>query len=428
MDYNEVLKYMYACLPMYHRIGPAALKPGLENTIALCAKVGNPQQHFKSIHVAGTNGKGSSSHMLAAIFQQAGYKTGLYTSPHLKNFTERIKINGKEIDTAYVTDFVNKYKQYFDTIQPSFFEMTVALAFKYFEDSKVDIAIIEVGLGGRLDSTNIIMPEACLITNISMDHQAILGNTLAKIASEKAGIIKDKTSVIISEKQAAIVEVFSQKAKQHGAPLLFASDEYGICSIDNQSINPQYNILLHGQILLEDVKPALHGDYQQPNILGVVAMSKLMQSYGWNIADNDIKRGIENTIALTNLKGRWQTINESPKTIVDVGHNEGGIRYIVKQIANLKYKDVKWVFGVVDDKDITTILALLPQNVHFYFCQAQSPRAMNSENLFELAKKNGLKGSCFSTVSEAFQAANIDANSQSLIIVGGSTFVVAEVL
>lgn len=337
MNYEQVIAYLYSSLPMFHRVGAAALKPGLENTIALCNAVGNPQQRIKTVHIAGTNGKGSSSHMLAAILQSAGYKTGLYTSPHLKNFTERIKINGQEISEEYVTNFVAQYKPVFETVKPSFFEMTVAMAFKYFEEEKVDIAIIEVGLGGRLDSTNVIIPEACLITNISMDHQAILGDTLLKIASEKAGIIKSEIPVVVSETQAELAEYFRQVAEEKDASITFADQSFGVKNYSLHDGKIQLDIWQEDHLFLESVSCELTGKYQLKNMVGVVALTQELVSKGWNITIQHIKHGFANVITLTALQGRWQTLGKHPLVICDVAHNEGGIRELVAQIASIKY-------------------------------------------------------------------------------------------
>lgn len=413
---------------MFHRVGAAALKPGLENTIALCNAVGNPQLHIKTVHIAGTNGKGSSSHMLAAILQSAGYKTGLYTSPHLKSFTERIKIDGQEISKAYVTEFVEQYKPIFETVEPSFFEMTVAMAFKYFEQEKVDIAIIEVGLGGRLDSTNVIVPEACLITNISMDHQAILGDTLLKIASEKAGIIKPKIPVIISETQDELAGYFRQVAEQKDAPISFADQSFKVGNYSLRDGKIQLDIWKENQLFLENVSSELTGQYQLKNMLGVIALSQELISKGWDITNQHIQLGLANVIALTDLKGRWQTLGEHPLVICDVAHNEGGIRELVAQIASMNYARLFWVLGIANDKDVHKILKLLPRDGYYYFCQAKIPRALDAQLLLSHAVDNQLIGMAIPDVKTALQYAIEQATDQDLIMVGGSNFVVAEVL
>lgn len=419
---------MYASLPMFHRVGAAALKPGLDNTIALCNAVGNPHHNFKTIHIAGTNGKGSSSHLVAAVLQSAGYKTGLYTSPHLKNFTERIKIDGEEVSKEFVTTFVNDYRSVFETIQPSFFEMTVAMAFKYFEQEQVAIAVIEVGLGGRLDSTNIITPEACLITNISMDHQAILGDTLLKISSEKAGIIKPNIPVVVSETQQELVSLFQQFAQQKNVPILFADQDFQITNVRSFEGKITGDILHHGKLLLGNITCELSGKYQLKNILGVTALCLELRQQGWAITDESIREGFENVLSLTHLQGRWQTLQHSPTVICDVAHNEAGILELVAQVTTMKYDRLYWVFGVANDKDITKILKLLPTDCYYYFCQAKIPRAMDAYQLLAQAQLNNLQGEVILDVCEAMQYAICKASPNSLILVGGSNFVVAEVV
>lgn len=428
MNYQEVLDYMYGSLPMFHRVGAAALKPGLENTLALCKAVGNPHHNFKTIHIAGTNGKGSSSHMLSAILQSAGFKTGLYTSPHLKNFTERIKINGQEIEEAFVTTFVNHHLDDFEIVKPSFFEMTVALAFKYFESQQVDVAVIEVGLGGRLDSTNIITPEACLITNISWDHQALLGNTLLKIASEKAGIIKPHIPVVISESQTELVDYFQDFANKRNAPITFADQQWEVKNANPQGDFLEINIYENDQLAFSKLRCELTGQYQLRNILGVLEMCKQLSKIGFNISNNHIHQGLEHTIALTNLKGRWQTLQKNPRVICDVAHNEAGIQQVISQLSSLPYDRLYWVFGAVSDKDIDKILGLLPKDCYYYFCQAQIPRALEVSVLYETAMKHHLKGEVIKDVKEALKKAISLARSEDLVMVGGSTFVVAEVV
>lgn len=413
---------------MFHRVGAAALKPGLENTLELCKAVGNPHHNFKTIHIAGTNGKGSSSHMLSAILQSAGYKTGLYTSPHLKNFTERIKVNGQEIEETFVTTFVNLHREDFENIKPSFFEMTVALAFKYFEVQQVDIAVIEVGLGGRLDSTNIITPEACLITNISWDHQALLGNTLLKIASEKAGIIKPNIPVIISESQTELVDYFQDFADKKNAPITFADQLWKLRNVHPLAEYLEIDVYENGQLTFENVRCQLTGQYQLKNILGILEMCRQLSKIGFTISKNHIQQGLEQTTALTNLKGRWQTLQNNPRVICDVAHNEAGIQQVISQLSSLTYDRLYWVFGAVNDKDIDKILSLLPKDSYYYFCQAQIPRALEVSKLYETAQKYFLKGEIVKDVKEALQKAITQASPTDVIMVGGSTFVVAEVV
>lgn len=405
MSYPETLDYLFGQLPMYQRVGNAAYKANLDNTYRLSELLHHPEKKIKCVHIAGTNGKGSTSHMLASILQEAGYKVGLYTSPHLKDFRERIKINGEMISENEVIDFVKEYKHEFEKIQLSFFEWTVGLAFYYFANQKVDIAIVETGLGGRLDSTNIVTPEVAVITNISMDHTQFLGDTLAKIAAEKAGIIKSTIPVIIGETQPEIKHVFIEKAKQLNAPIQFA-DEH------------------HTQEYESDLK----GAYQQKNKKTVVATIQTLQQLGWEIAANHIKNGLLNVVNNTGLKGRWQVLNNQPLTVCDTGHNEAGIKLILAQLAEQDYEKLHVVLGVVNDKDITNILQLLPNNAIYYFCQANIPRALDVHTLAEKATAVGLSGTTFSSVEAAYKAAQKNATAQDMIFIGGSTFVVAEVV
>lgn len=418
--YQEAIHHLYTQLPVYHHIGPKAYKKDLTNTIALCERIGNPQHKFKSIHVAGTNGKGSSSHMLAAILQSAGYKTGLYTSPHLKDFTERIKVNGKDIDKSFVVNFVNRMKEAMAAIQPSFFELTVAMAFEYFAQEKIDIAVIEVGLGGRLDSTNIITPEISLITNIGYDHMDILGDTLPKIAFEKAGIIKKNTPIIISERQPEVADVFIQKAKQEDSDISFASD----------LIKPEWNqevLEIKSDYFNAILNPQLRGQYQSKNVAGVIATILKMKQLGWNISDDAITAGINNAVTLTGLKGRWQTLQQNPLVICDTGHNAEGIAELVAQLQRTPHKTLRWIFGIVKDKDASRVLSILPKNAQYYFCQAKIERAMQAKDLCELARSNGLMGKIIVDVNDAIAVAKRESDSNDLIMIGGSTFVVAEV-
>ncbi len=435
MNYKHTLDYLYTQLPMFQRIGAAAYKANINNTIAICKLVGNPENKFKSIHVAGTNGKGSSSHMLAAVFQQAGYKVGLYTSPHLKDFRERIKINGKEISKKYVTNFVEKYQHEFEKIEPSFFEWTVGLAFTYFADKKVDIAIIEVGLGGRLDSTNVIKPLVSLITNISYDHTNLLGNTLPKIAAEKAGIIKLKTPVIISETQPSIKNVFLKKAKESRSKIYFA-DELFIHQKENYQAkkNCTKHIFNHDNKTISVVTD-LPGTYQKHNLAGVLTVLHVLKDE-FKIKDANIKKALPNVKKLTGLHGRWEVISKNPRVICDTGHNEDGIKQVIESI-NREYnsKIVKGklhvVFGVVNDKDLSKIFPLLKANAHFknaayYFCKPNIPRGMEVKMLKKEAAKFNFKGLDFPSVTTALKAAKKSAKKNELVFVGGSTFTVGE--
>lgn len=427
MTYEECLEYMYQQLPMFHRIGNAAFKKSLENILALCEALGNPQNKFKSVHIAGTNGKGSSSNMLAAVLQCSAYKTGLYTSPHLKDFTERIRINGQQIPKEEVVRFVGDYKELFDRVQPSFFEMTVALAFDYFAREKVDIAVIEVGLGGRLDSTNIITPEVCLITNISLDHQSLLGEDLPTIAAEKAGIIKHQVPVVISQTQPETVEVFLQKAKTETAPIIFADQHLEIINTDSSLENRTFDVYKGNHVYLSGLVVGLAGSYQEHNIPGVLEVVEELRRKNYDISENSLRFGLENVRELTGFKGRWQVLNRKPLTICDTGHNEAGIKEIIAQISRLDRPMVHLVFGAVNDKDITRILDLMPRTYTYYFCQANIPRALPVTDLVKQANAVGLNGKAYGSVMEAVNAAKAAAKEKELIFIGGSTFVVAEV-
>ena len=405
MNYAEALDFLYGNLPMYQNMGKTAFKKDLTNTIRLCEGMNNPQYAFKSVHVGGTNGKGSSSHMLASVLQEAGYKTGLYTSPHLKDFTERIRVNGQPISEENVIGFVEDHHTLIQEIEPSFFEMTVVMAFDYFRREKVDVAIIEVGLGGRLDSTNVIIPEVALITNIGYDHMDMLGNTLELIAGEKAGIIKPQVSVIIGTTQPETQEVFSRTARERNAPLTFA---------DQQDWNR------------EAYPPDLKGNYQKQNLPGVLSTIKELQEQGWTVTDKNISKGLSQVVANTGLKGRWQTLSESPLTICDTGHNVNGVELIVEQLQQLTYKRLFLVLGFVNDKNIAEILTLFPSDAQYIFCQSKVPRAMPLATLMTTAMEIGIEGVAVTDVNEALQVARQQAGPNDLIFVGGSTFVVAE--
>jgi dihydrofolate synthase/folylpolyglutamate synthase len=430
MNYQEALDYMYSQLPMFQRTGAAAYKPDLENTIAICNLLNNPQHNFISIHVAGTNGKGSTSHMLASIFQEAGYKTGLYTSPHLKDFRERIKINGQMIPENYVAEFVSKYHTEFNKIKPSFFEMTVGLAFDYFSSQEVDIAIIEVGLGGRLDSTNVITPILSVITNISYDHMNLLGDTLPKIAYEKAGIIKHKIPVVIGESDNQTQNVFIEKATKEESEIYFADKNFFIKNCSD--FNPLQNyftadVFKGNNLIYPQLKCGLNGEYQQKNVLTVLQSIELLKQK-FNLTETNIRNGILNVVKNTQLLGRWQLLKLEPLAICDTGHNEAGIRYVLNQINKINFQNLHFVIGFVNDKEIEKILELLPKNAYYYFCKANIPRALPENELFEKASKIGLKGLSFKTVKEAYNAAIAAAQKNDLVFVGGSTFVVAEII
>lgn len=401
--YSETLEWMYARLPMYQQKGADALQYKLSTIRQFAAYLGDPHQQFKSIHVAGTNGKGSSCHMLAAVLQEAGYTVGLYTSPHLKDFSERIRINGEPIPQEQVVEFLETNKSYLEEHPLSFFEMTVGIAFDYFAEQKVDIAVIEVGLGGRLDSTNIISPEICLITNIGMDHRQILGNTLTKIGLEKAGIIKAKIPVVIGQQQPEVEGAFRMIAARQGAEITFADPELG-----------------------KAYKTDLLGKYQKKNIPGVV--ETLRQLPGFTIKDKHIKAGLQKVVELTGLLGRWQVLQEKPKVICDTGHNIDGIQALMKQLKKQKYKTLHLVWGMVRDKSLDEILPLLPKEATYYYVQPQIPRALEAKALANAGKKHGLHGEVYPNVTEGYAAALAAAQPEDLVFVGGSTFVVAEVI
>lgn len=432
--YKDTLEYLYARLPMFTRIGAAALKADLTNTIELCARIDNPQNKFKSIHIAGTNGKGSTSHMLAAILQTAGYKTGLYTSPHLKDFRERIRLNGRMMPEDLVVDFVNNRRSDIEEIDPSFFEVTVAMAFQYFAQQEVDIAVIEVGLGGRLDSTNIITPLVSVITNIGYDHVNILGDTLSKIASEKAGIIKPGVPVVIGEKHPETIETFLAKSKETQTQLIFACDEWLI----KKSINQHDDGLLMLRVKKTDkgtfesesldIALDLKGMYQVKNLATVLSSVSELRKAGFSISDEHVGSALKQVKDLTGLQGRWQVLQQKPLIVCDTGHNEDGIREVLKNINDQSYSKLHMVIGMVKDKEISTILKLLPKNATYYFCSPDMPRAKPAQELKEEASAFDLPGDSYQSVSLALEAAKKNASEDDLIFVGGSTFVVAEVL
>lgn len=421
--YPEAVQYLYDNLPMFQRIGAAAFKKDLTNTIRLCEALGNPQLKFKSVHVAGTNGKGSTSHMLASVLQTAGYKTGLYTSPHLKEFTERVKVDGREIGQRDVVDFVNRLLPVIEEVKPSFFEITVAMAFDYFARQQVNVAIIEVGLGGRLDSTNVITPVVSVITNIGWDHQDLLGNTLPDIAWEKAGIIKPGIPVVVSERQKDVEHVFQAKSVQGKSTLYFASDSYTADVTSGHT----FTIKKDHQLFIDKLKLPLQGSYQKKNLPGVCKALELLSQHGFAISKQSIVDGLENVVNQTGLKGRWQKLQEHPLVICDTGHNVDGFREIVSQIQQQEYDKLYMVMGTVKDKDVTDVLKLLPKDAYYYFCQAKIPRALDAGLLREKATALGLSGEVIPDVNEALKAALRQAKRNDMIFIGGSTFVVAEI-
>ena len=429
MNYQETLDYLYSYLPMFQRIGAAAYKADIYNTVELMKALGNPEKKFKSIHVAGTNGKGSSSHLIASILREKGLKVGLHTSPHLKDFRERIKIDNKMCSEEFVVKFVENNKELIERIKPSFFETAVAMAFTYFAQENVDIAIIEVGMGGRLDSTNVINPLSCLITNISFDHTQFLGNSLAEIAGEKAGIIKENTPVVISQSQEETKNVFIAKANEKNSPISFA-DSYLSCENVNHSCGEmRLDIYKNGEKRLENLKSPLAGYYQQKNILGVIALiDTLNQYHNFNISEENIINGIENLSTNFPIAGRWQILCKSPLTICDTGHNEDGLKYVIEQIKNTPHQKLRFVLAMVNDKDVNKVLSMLNKDAEYYLSQANIPRALPVEQLAEKAKQAGLCFSQYETISQALAKAQEEAEENDLVFVGGSTFTVAEVV
>lgn len=428
MNYKETIDYLYSRLPMFTRVGSVAFKKDLHNTLVMCDNLDNPQNKFKTIHVGGTNGKGSTSHMLAAIFQQAGYKTGLYTSPHLKDFRERIRINGEMVPEAFVTDFINQQRSIIEEISPSFFEVTVAMAFSYFAAQKVDLAIIEVGLGGRLDSTNIITPELSVITNISPDHTNILGNTLTEIAAEKAGIIKPGIPVVIGETQQETKQVFIKKARETNSDLVFADQLLHIANTAREHEYLRTSVYKGPQVIYKDLELDLSGFYQLKNVLPVLQAIAILKEKGYKITDDNVYTALKRVKAITGLQGRWQKLSEHPLIICDTGHNIAGISEVMLNINTTDYRQLHMVIGMVKDKDINGVLALLPINATYYFCQPQLERALPVAELAAAAQSHALHGEAFGTVDQAVQAAKNNAAPDDLIFIGGSTFVVAEVL
>lgn len=427
MNYRETLQYMYDALPMFHRQGKTAYKKDLTNIRALCEALNNPQQKLKCIHIAGTNGKGSVSHMMAAVLQAHGYKTGLYVSPHYKDFRERIKINGRFISRDYITRFIEKNKELFEKVAPSFFEMTVAMAFSYFKKQKVDFAIIETGLGGRLDSTNILNPVLSIITNISWDHSDLLGDSLEKIAQEKAGIIKANTPVVIGRRQAETEDVFYKYASTLHAPIFYAQDQMKLLSKEGPKGLDLITFEMDGKEL--SVKPSLNGIYQYENINTVLAACHVLnESNIVRLESNKIAIGIEKTSELTRMVGRWQQIANDPDVFVDSAHNEDGIKYLIRQITSIHFNKLHFICGFVKDKPIDKVLVQLPTEASYYFVKADIPRALDEQELQQQAKSFGLSGSCFSRPKQALRAARKNAAKDDLIVVSGSIFVVGEFL
>ena len=405
MTYQDTLNWMFSQLPMYQRQGKTAFKKDLSNTLKLAEHLNNPENKFKSVHVAGTNGKGSTSHILASVLQEAGYKVGLYTSPHLKDFRERIKINGQEVSKHFVIGFIKRNKDFFEANKLSFFEMTVGMAFDYFAKQNIDIAVVEVGLGGRLDSTNIVTPEVSIITNIGLDHTQFLGDTLEAIAFEKGGIIKPNIPVVIGETQKETAPVFKSLAKSCDSEILFAD-----------------------QLVSEVYKSDLMGSYQSKNIKTVVQTVKQLQGKGFKISNKNLKQGLLKVVKNTGLLGRWQILKERPKVVCDTGHNREGLIYVMQQLSNETFESLHIVFGVVNDKDLRYILDLLPKKATYYFCKPNIPRGLDAEELQQTFSSYKLKGRAYKSVNEAYNSALNNARKDDFIYVGGSTFVVAEII
>ncbi len=428
--YPEALEFLYSTLPMFQRIGASAFKKDLSNTLAFCKHLGNPEHKFKTIHIAGTNGKGSTSHLLASILMESGYKTGLYTSPHLKDYRERIKVNGIITDEKFVTQFVIKNKNFILELKPSFFETTVAMAFEYFAQENVDIAVIETGMGGRLDSTNVITPLLSVITNIGFDHQQFLGNTLPLIAGEKAGIIKPKIPVVIGEQQEETKNVFIEKSKDLGSEIYFSKDFFKAhkyqLNIKNGTAKFEYIDLENDNLV--KLESQLAGKYQVKNIATVLCCSKILNKNGFSINQESIKKGINKVVNNTGLRGRWETQNVAPYIVFDTAHNEDGLREALSHLSYYPYNKLRTVLGFADDKDVEKALRLFPQDAIFYFSKPDVPRGMSIEKLKSLTSHLPIKAYFFENLYQAFNKAKMDSNADDFIYIGGSTFVVAELI
>ncbi|MBO7068657.1 MAG: bifunctional folylpolyglutamate synthase/dihydrofolate synthase [Bacteroidaceae bacterium] len=425
MTYQEATTYLFTAAPLFQNIGAGAYKEGLSNTQLLDKHFNHPHRNYRTIHVGGTNGKGSTSHTLAAVLQSQGYRVGLYTSPHLVDFRERIRVNGEMIPQQRVIDFIEKERSFFEPLHPSFFELATALAFQYFAEMKVDVAVIEVGLGGRLDCTNIIQPDLSIITNISFDHVQFLGNTLPKIAYEKAGIIKRQVPAVIGEAgDGEVRAVFEEEARKVGTELIFAEEEdeltgFSLSPVTGYTYSTKSYGELHGQ---------LSGYCQEKNIRTILAAIKVLNQSGYGIDTEAVKEGVSNVCQLTGLMGRWQTISTHPLTICDTGHNVGGMQYITRQLQETPHRKLHIIIGMVNDKDVNTVLSMLPKDATYYFTQASVARAMPVEEFAEIAQKHNLHGSCYANVGTAYSAARQNADENDMIFVGGSTFIVADML
>lgn len=426
MDYNSTLQYLFNSVPMFQQVGGSAYKAGLDTTLALDEHFNHPHRQFRTIHVGGTNGKGSCSHTIAAVLQHAGYRVGLYTSPHLVDFRERIRVNGEMLPESYVIDFVENHRAFFEPLHPSFFELTTAMAFNYFAEQKVDVAVVEVGLGGRLDCTNIIRPDLCVITNISFDHVQFLGDTYAKIAYEKAGIIKTGIPVVVGEYNEETKAVFQQQAEKVGAPIVFAQDEQLLKGtetfVEHHKVFNRYETADYPALVGE-----LTGLCQQKNTNTLLSAFRKLKQIGYRLKEEDIRYGFAH-VTETGLMGRWQTFHSNPTVICDTGHNVGGMEYITEQLSRLHYKTLHIVIGMVSDKDVSGVMKLLPKNAVYYFTKASVKRAMSEADLSALAHAYGLEGTCYPTVVEAVNAAYKKSLPDDLIFVGGSSFIVADLL
>jgi len=426
-SYKSALSYIFAKLPMYHRVGQVAYKKDLTNTIRLCEAAENPQDKIKTIHIAGTNGKGTTTHIIAGGLQSQGYKVGVYTSPHYKDFRERIKINGQYITSKFIVNFLNKHHETIELVDPSFFEVTVAMAFAYFESENVDFAIIETGLGGRLDSTNIINPLLSVITNISYDHQNLLGDTLQAIAGEKAGIIKEKVPILIGERQSEVEQVFIDKAKRMSAPITFAEDNLKLTLLHSANGTKEYHVIYQDEIWLKSLKTTISGPFQEKNLVtGLCALKMLSKQI--EINDSQLMHFFPDLIQKTAYMGRWQVLGQRPLIIADSAHNEGGLKLVINELTTIKKVHLHIVMGFVNDKDLSKVLALFPTNATYYFAKANIPRGLDASALQTVAKEFQLIGKSYTSVNKAFAAARKKAQPEDLIFVGGSIFVVAEVL
>lgn len=428
MNYEETINYLFTFLPMFQRIGAAAYKADLSNTTALMDALGNPQNSFKSIHVAGTNGKGSTSSLLASVLTQKGLKVGLHTSPHLKDFRERIRVNGEMVEKDWVVGFVERNKKIIEEIQPSFFEMAVGMAFKYFEERKVDIAVIEVGMGGRLDSTNILSPLISIITNISFDHTQFLGNTLEAIAGEKAGIIKDNIPVVIGQTQKETRQVFISRAKEHNSKISFADQIFSINNPRHKEGSLMVDIYKNNDLLYKDFVSPLSGNYQLKNILTVICAIDELGKTGFSFSEKEIREGFINLQTNSPLLGRWQRLSSNPLTICDTGHNEDGLRFVLEQINQTPHNNLHFVLSMVNDKDIDKVISMLPKDAYYYLSKADIPRGLEVEILSKKIGEAGLNYSSFASIKEALATAQRNAKDNDLVFVGGSTFTVAEII